>query len=126
MTKLTDEQIIKALECCAAHPREIKCDNCAAYVDSKCTIKTKEILDLINRLKAENNELKRVLNKKFNDFECEYDNKIKTEAIKEFAERLIRNVTMNNTEDGSLILSVDYHCLMDDIQELLKEMVGEG
>lgn len=50
---------------------------------------------------------------------------IKTEAIKEFAERLKVNITINNTNDGYLDYAVDYNCLMEDIDDLKKEMVGE-
>lgn len=50
---------------------------------------------------------------------------IKTEAIKEFAERLKANITINNTNDGYLDYAVDYNCLMEDIDDLKKEMVGE-
>ena len=46
----------------------------------------------------------------------------KSEAVKEFAERLKCDITINNTEDGCLIYSVDYGCLMEDIDNLVKEM----
>ena len=54
--KLTDEQIIKALECCFDRGfSELECDKCPFYTaTTKCTEDLKQaILDLINRQKAE-------------------------------------------------------------------------
>ena len=52
--KLTDEEIVKALECCAVLLPKFKCDECPAWVNSRCTLKTEYIINLINRLQAEN------------------------------------------------------------------------
>lgn len=75
-----------------------------------------------DKLRAEIEDLKKVV---IDDYATEYDNKIKAEAVKEFAERLIRDITINNTNDGYLDYAVDYNCLIEDIQDLVKEMVGE-
>lgn len=48
-----DNEIIKALECCTSSCREIKCNSCPAFVGCRCTLKSKMLLDLINRQKAE-------------------------------------------------------------------------
>ena len=49
----------------------------------------------------------------------------RAKAIKEFAERLKMVVTINNTNDGYLDYAVDYNCLIEDIDNIVKEMVGE-
>ena len=57
---MTDEQIIKALECCQ---QEDMCPQCpydfACYDDKYKSILGKDALDLINRQKAEVERLKR-------------------------------------------------------------------
>ena len=45
-------------------------------------------------------------------------------GVKEFALQLQANITINNTHDGYLDLAIDYGCLMEDINDLVKEMVG--
>ena len=50
--KLTDNEILKALKCCAVPLPKFKCDECPAWVNSHCTLKTEDIIDLINRLQA--------------------------------------------------------------------------
>lgn len=84
---MTDSEIIKALECC------IKCDckNCPANVDNKCRdIDYVKILNLINRLQAENERLKEEKEKCF--YCTEQANKkiseIKAEAYKECIEKV--------------------------------------
>ena len=112
MNKLTDNEIVKALECCI----DCKCKECPCYKniegEKRCTeIDEEEILDLINRLKAQKKELdeKLIIQKGLIDTqkaeierlqkECicleEQRNAYKdivdtceTGAIKEFAERL--------------------------------------
>lgn len=68
---MTDEQIVKALECCKIG----NCDDCPFYgVKEDFEVELpEEALDLINRKKAENERLLQ---------------KLQSEAIKEFAERL--------------------------------------
>ena len=53
---MTDEQIIKALECCADHDNIDACDDCPC-LKGKCISTTPYILDLINRQKAEIDDL---------------------------------------------------------------------
>ena len=48
-----------------------------------------------------------------------------SDVIDEFVERLIQRVTENNTDEGYLDESIDYTCLMDDINELADEMRHE-
>lgn len=47
---------------------------------------------------------------------------IKSNAIKEFANRLKATITINNTNDGILDYSIDYNCLIEDIDNLVTEM----
>ena len=101
---MTDEQIIKALECCATDDGD-DCFQCPygniVYKpgDGGCVNRCrKEALDLINRQKAEvENEIK----------------EIKSEAIKEFAEKLKKRFYLCA---GRCVVDV-YH-----IDNLVKEM----
>ena len=101
---MTDEQIIKALEYCSTDIRENTCPKCAFYKKHRCsTLMLNAVSDLINRQKAEikklekeNEKQKAMLEAIDNEmmplpFETDFDKAIKTaksEAIKEFAERL--------------------------------------
>lgn len=51
---------------------------------------------------------------------------IKNEAYKEFADRIRQVIVLNNTHDGYLVHDIDYNCLMEDIDDVLKELVGEN
>ena len=87
--KFTDEEITKAVECCS-DPCVI-CDECPLYcVGANCSSFElhRYALDLINRQKAEIEKLKTNLNIELDNFASEYDDKIKAEAYKEFAEKL--------------------------------------
>ena len=114
--KLTDSEIIKALE---EHYKQVDkgySDHLAyggkgdeheeKYIDMLSSV-----FDLINRLQAENERLKAEI--KFSDYlEYETTNQIKAEAYKEFAERL-KEWFCKESEVYKLI------------DNLLKEMVGE-
>ena len=127
--KLTDSEIIKALECCSNNVLYEQCVGCPyeKYLDKghTCIIKaTKNALDLINRQKAEIEELDYklgallcyVTNGKLSkstyplatmttavdDAITDDCNDAKSEAVKEFAQRV-----------------------KDDIDNLLNELVGE-
>jgi hypothetical protein len=135
---MTDNDIKKALECCI----DCKCKECPCYKniegEMRCTeIDEEEILDLINRQQAEIEELKTLcdmqdkimleqkvileaINDEFNPlpFETDFYKAIKTaktEAIKEFAERLNKHS----------VYADDYDCFMvstESIDNLVKEM----
>lgn len=51
---------------------------------------------------------------------------VKNEAYKEFADRIRQVIVLNNTHDGYLVHDIDYNCLMEDIDDVLKELVGEN
>lgn len=126
--KLTDSEIIKALECCMD---EMGCKKGCPCFDPKsknshCTAVgdnglEKLALDLINRIQAENERLKKA-NEMFTDIGKLYS-EIKAEAYKEFAERLkMRAINRyNEFEDYQ-----EYpYATITHIDELLKELVGE-
>lgn len=120
---MTDKDIIKALELCLANDIFEKSCSICKYKDDDISCMDKmfrDVLDLVNRQRAEieekSNKLREIM---------PIVAELKNEAVKEFAERLKANITINNTDDGYLIYSVDYNCLMDDIDDLLKEIVGE-
>lgn len=96
--RLTDEQVIKALECCikSANMGECLTLKCPLLGDYGCAISGDEeklyeyALDLINRLKAGNEQWKEEANK-YQNLWCEAVEDIQTaksEAYKEFADML--------------------------------------
>lgn len=127
---MTDEQIIKALECCATDDGD-DCSQCPygniVYKSGNggCVNRCrKDALDLVNRQKAEIERLKRkntILSKNadtaFQDgldenrdlFKKEIEPEIRNEAIKEFAKFLIEK-----SKDGKIFIS--------DIPDYVKEM----
>ena len=96
---MTDEQIIKALEMCAHWENDKTCEDCPANVFGfGCANKmSKFVLGLINRQTAEIERLKERISYLEESIDCsrkEYNSLLqklqqaKSEAIKEFAERL--------------------------------------
>ena len=130
---MTDNEIIKALECCACVDNA--CDDCPITStlkdDCKCgEYLAKNALNLINRQKAEIEELEAEIDKQYEQARADILGNMadggtschwcidehKAEAIKEFAERL----------DGLLSLDVrisyeDYVDIAEDIDNLVKE-----
>ncbi len=136
---MRDEEIIEVLELCCTQDGQIPCYDCPCWDDGvqKCEgLNHTDLLGLINRQKAEIEKLKseneilsynadNAFQEGLNECRELFEPEIKSEAYKEFADRLKMNITINNTNDGYLDYSVDYHCLMEDIDDLVKEMVGE-
>lgn len=116
--KFTDEEIIKALECCM---RGNHCEGYCPYDDEyddfeECTSKlTKDALDLINRQKAELEDLREIV---FTD-RTEAIKKLKSEAIKEFAERLKEHYVKPEFPWD------DFYVDEGVVDNLVKEMTGE-
>ena len=96
---MTDEQIIKALRCCGMRD----CGKCP-YVGFKeeCSNLSILALDFIDRLRAKNEQ---------------EINQIKSEAVKEFAEKLKRYSFADN-----LSLNGKETVYVEDIDNLVKEM----
>lgn len=124
--KLTDNEIVKALELCG--DEDASCEKCPFLKDDFCKFSlSKNALDLIKSLQAENERLKTdVLAKEeeYNDM-LEQRNSVekyletaKAEAYKEFAEKLKKE----SYERIDLTAYVE----VNDIDDLLKELVGEG
>lgn len=112
MSNLSDTETIKFLECCSSNDTD-SCLSCPLHIsDTLCeNMPFKEILDLINRLKAENERLTKEATQ-FADIGKMYS-EIKSEARKEFAERLKRR--MGFCDLPNVIVR-------DHIDNLLKEM----
>lgn len=94
---MTDKQIIKAVGICRSQDTCRGCPYHELYMAGCVGALMKDVFDLINRQKAEIERLKRGVTFTFTieDFESiketiisNIDNKIKSEAIKEFAEEL--------------------------------------
>jgi hypothetical protein len=152
---MTDKEIIKALECCKklkydswSENKKICEEECPykanCYDEEKNINMMSEVLDLINRQKAENKELKTgnliLSQKRFNIFErIEFTDKLKkqtkSEAIKEFAERLKDEASEKvGVDEDFLYYDFDdefktFDSVADVIKFLsaivIKEMVGE-
>ena len=81
---MTTEELVKALECCKHNAGNCP-DHCPLRYDVECTNTiASNALDLINRQKAEIEELREIV---FMD-RTEAIKRLKAEAVKEFAERL--------------------------------------
>lgn len=136
MENLTDEQIIKALECCDCRER---CADCPLKDNDYCKdVFSHWAVDLINRQAAEIESLKRTIDEKDKEIlglqkriifwreDLNYQpEKIKSEAIKEFAERaetLVLPLLLAATlEERDMV----YRCL-NIIDNLVKEMTEEN
>ena len=122
---MTDNDIIKALECCGCD--NYQCDNCP-YAYKTCTV-YKDSLDLINRQKAEIEKWKALAEN--GESAIDTNNRlvqkfaeIKSEAIKEFAERLKNAFPEGNRDNKCPAIYIDDYCYI--IDECAEEMVGEN
>lgn len=116
---MTDNEIIKALECCC---KNNNCEGCpldyltfSSQCASELAIKS---LDLINRQQAENERL----NNNISAMVVTLRNSakaIRNESIKEFAERLKDDMVLN-IDDTYIESFVEEY-----IDNLVKELVGE-
>lgn len=136
MKKLTDAEVVKALECCIAKENceEVSCENCPLERTLECKeVLFQNILELINRKDAEIEVLKKIQQKVLSEQgsyttndrtvcdDCErlwLDSllKAKSEAYKELAERL------KEKRDGGTYPYV----LVNVIDNLLKELTEGG
>ena len=122
---MTDNEIIKALECCRDAESVFDCQNCP-YIE--CTNKKGcitelhgDILDIINRQKA---EIERLRNTVKTDFLTVTEklklsqseiSEIRTEAIKEFAKSISR-LSFSDEENGESMM------YLQDVYDLVEEM----
>ena len=127
---MTDEQIIKALECCATDDGDdcFQCPYCNLFFEpgnggcvNRCR---KDALDLINRQKAEIERLQsrnKFLEIEYKNMSNLFQTRIQTstiETIKEFAERLKETAYSHSDISGYQSIVVD----ADTIDNLVKEM----
>lgn len=111
---MTDKEIIKALECC--HKGRAECEECPLWhtsgANADCVDRlTGSALNLINRQKEEIERLKDIAELSIlSELIYIWEN----ETIKEFVEKAEKIVELVNRADGGY-----------DIDELVKEMVGE-
>lgn len=122
---MTDNEIIKALECCVKTEFISDCAKCEMFAFDCKDILIENALDLINRQKAKNESLKVDLAKCSIRLDNLYKtaDEIKSEAIKEFAERLkgrltgiCRSTIYGNFEYGT-IKSYEIDNLVKEIDE---------
>ncbi len=138
---MTDNDIIKALECCVKAPYCSEKTDCPYKGIDDCVKKhTLDAIDLINRQKAENERLQKEneilstnaddafqqgLNESRELFKQEVETEIKTEAIKEFAERLKDDYIKDKRYDRpNAHTKISF--LFNKIDNLMKEMVGDS
>lgn len=142
--KFTDEEIKSSLEVIATtrNCNECKIRNCKWGTCNCSQITANAALDLINRQKAEIEAIKdekamafKLSEEQINEVKeyvlksVEYNEReIKAEAYKEFAEKIKKSIKENvdeawHRDDGNGIYDAEY--VLDDIDNLLKEMVGE-
>lgn len=139
MKRLTDEQIINSVKCCAKQISN--CRQCLYGFNEDDKFDCEEALgidtiDLINRKDAEIERLKRIIDEKDKEIlglqkriifwreDLNYQpEKIKSEAIKEFAERLKRtSIGLEIGDDKKLKMTVVSTVAIDN---LVKEMTEE-
>ena len=129
---MSDKDIIKALECCILY-KQICSENCPLCDVKSCKENLrKHCLDLINRQKAEIERLTAMLEAAEDylyplPFKNAFDDelaKAKSEAIKEFAERLKNAFPEGNRDNKCPAIYIDDYCYI--IDECAEEMVGEN
>ena len=128
---MTDNDIIKASECCGCD--NYQCDNCP-YAYKTCTV-YKDSIDLINRQKAEIERLREETAELIDDryatqllchlIKKEDDTRnVRSDAIKEFAERLKNAFPEGNRDNKCPAIYIDDYCYI--IDECAEEMVGDN
>lgn len=126
---MTDNEIIKAYGCCnLSHDECGGCDNCPCKIEGECIVPSgfeleREIFNLLNRQQAEIERLTAEADMAdgYEDALCE---RVRTEAVKEFAERLKEYVESYDVTTGYKITIVNA-VEEETIDNLVKEMVGE-
>lgn len=131
--RYTDEEIVKALECCLCDNSEcLQCQNkelCKIECDELATKAIDLIISKIeetDRLKAEIGRLQKEVNLvsiQFQDLQEETD-EIKSKAYKEFANKLEEKCGIFTPLGVNWIEEVKA-VRVSDIDKILKEMVGE-
>ena len=127
---MTDNEIIKALECCTDESYE-NCNECPYSIDTLSCERIKlleDSLDLINRQQAEIEQWKEEANRYQNLWCIATDDifKAKSEAIKEFAEKLKNKIKTECNPYGKPTFDYDTSVsIMHYIDNLVKEIVSD-
>ena len=135
---MTDNEVVKALECCNTEYDEYQCPHCPLLHKGCKKALIQNALDLINRLKEKNEKLEEEVGKEFTCFvgdphkveHCPYLEELetaKTEAYKEFAERLFEEkLAVILLENVSNEFAEGYQAALNYVEEqasnILKEM----
>lgn len=123
--KFTDEEIIRNYEWCIGCTSD-RCRECTMDEEGFCEEELQDlVLDLINRQKAEIEKLKgsTIVS---NIMESQrIKREAKAEAYKEFATKIYQAFAIENTRDGYLDCTPNYTRLMECVDNVLKELVGE-
>lgn len=125
---MTDEEIIRDYEWCIGCTSD-RCRECTMDRGSFCEEELQDlVLDLINRQRIEIEKLKgsTIVSNVMESQRIKRE--IKAEAYKEFAKKIKKSIKENvdeawHRDDGNGIYDAEY--VLDDINNLLKEMVGE-
>lgn len=142
--KLTDNEIVKALEICSKYTSASDCKKCPLKPNCDVNVLETLSLDLFNRLQAENERLKEkicIQHKIIDERGAEvlrHDRCIRTlhekletakaEAYKEFADKVkqeIDNIRRNAPSRHIGVFIKYLLCLQQKINDLLKELVGD-
>ena len=134
--KFTDEEIIKASECCLKDDYPNQCQDCPMD-NTKCgNIMHKAVYEVmitqkaeIERLQEQNTEFYKTIKENAQtalEVTLEEIEKAKVEAIKEFAEKLCDKLVVTQFECGDYLYDVyDVNETLDTINNIKTEMVGE-
>ena len=116
---MTDNEIIKALECC--YRKGTPCRDCPfnEFEDCNDVLMADYVFNLINRQQAEIERLKEQPYTFQIEVSKKIESEIKSKAVKEFAERF-KKVWWDNGYESP---DVDFD---DFVDNLVKEMGGEG
>ena len=116
---MTDNEIIKALECCTTNGAS--CKDCPAFVKvdrSNCKKYFRGAIDLINRLQAENERLSKITRPLIAE--------IKAEAYKQCIEKVKNYIKTHCNPYGKPDFDYDTSIrILNFINNLAKEMVGD-
>lgn len=133
---MTDNDIIKALEYCSKQGITSECERCKVKKGCRAELIAKA-LDLIKRQKAEIERLQKecgnqstLWSKHFESIFETAKETIKAEAVREFAEKIYEMTWYHINSQGKLVKGANSETNIplykaEDINNILKEMVGE-
>lgn len=117
--KLTDNEVVKALECVASD-KDVLCKGCSynKYYLNQCHKENaKDAIALINRQKAEIERLEKE--------SSEFAKRFYKDGVKEFAERLKGKAVTHNCRFKGVVYDIAA-VKVEEIDNLVKEMVGDA